>query len=522
LLLEQLHGFSPRAWPALTAGLVLALAAPAFALGAPVPDRATLSRLDTVVQARMRDSNVPGAAVAVVADGRLVHARGFGTADDEGRRVTPQTPFVLASAGKSFTALAVMQLVDAGKVRLDAPVRAYVPEFRLADPGAANRITVRQVLQHTSGLPEGAGGPILKSAKDGTAAQAIAELRATTPASRPGAAFHYSNGNFVLAGLVIERASGASFAAYLRRHVFAPLDMTRSFTSQAAARAAGLAQGHRYVFGVREGYGPTFRTALQAAGYLATTVEDMSHYLTMWLEGGVYDGHRLVSERGMRTLLTPARPTTMGPWSDHATARYAMGWYVGGPWSERAVLHPGNSPDTTTMNVLLPKRGWGVVTLANAGNELPVPGYPAAIDRIARNAVDVLVGDRVESGTSLPAFYLRFDAVVLLLVAAAGAGLVRAVRRLRSGRGPCRRRLALTGVVVRAGVALVLLAVPGYGWAAAWTWVPDLLIAGVTFASLLVATAALRLATILRTRPPKAPYLQATGVSAESRVAVHG
>ena len=521
MLLKQ-HMFPVRLWVIVTAGLLLALVLPASALGAPPPDRATLRRVDEVVQARMRDSHVPGAAVAVVADGRLVHARGFGTADDAGRRVTPRTPFVLASAGKSFTALAVMQLVDAGRLSLDAPVRTYVPEFRLADRGAADRITVRHLLQHTSGLPEGAGGPILKSAKDGTAAQAVAELSTTTPVSPPGAAFHYSNGNFVLAGLLVERASGESFATYIRRHVFAPLNMTRSFTSLPEARAAGLAQGHRYVFGFRRGYGPTFRPGLQAAGYLVSTVEDMSHYLSMWLNRGIYNGHRLVSRRGLRTLLAPARPATMGPWSDFAHARYAMGWYVGGPWSERAVLHPGNSPDTTTMNVLLPQRGWGVVTLANAGNELPLPGYPAAIDRIARNAVDVLVGDPVDPGTSLPTFYLWFDLAVFALLTAAGAGLLRAVRLVRSGRGPSSRRLALAGIVVRAGAGAVLLAVPGYGWAAAWTWVPDLLLAGVAFGALLLATAALRLVALVRTRVREAPAATAPGVATERRVAVHG
>src|SRR5690606_38535877 len=105
---------------------------------------------------QMRAAGVPGAAVAVVRGGRTVHVRGFGEATP-GVPVTPQTAFQLASVSKSFTALAVMQLVEDGKVDLDAPVRAYLPWFRLADEGAAAAVTVRHLLSHTSGLSTRSG-----------------------------------------------------------------------------------------------------------------------------------------------------------------------------------------------------------------------------------------------------------------------------------------------------------------------------------------------------------------------------
>lgn len=101
-----------------------------------------------------------------------------------------------------------MQLVNAGRLDLDAPARRYVPEFRLADQRAADRITVRQALQQTTGLPATAGGPIVRSAADGTALEVLHELRGTKLVTRPGAVFAYSNGNYVLGGLIVERASG--------------------------------------------------------------------------------------------------------------------------------------------------------------------------------------------------------------------------------------------------------------------------------------------------------------------------
>jgi CubicO group peptidase (beta-lactamase class C family) len=153
----------------------------------------------------------------VVSGNDVVHARGFGDAGDG--RATAQTPFLLGSTSKSFTALAAMQLVDAGRLDLDAPARLYVPEFQLANQRAADRITVRQTLQQTTGMPATAGGPIVRSAADGTALEALHELQGTTLVTPPGEAFAYSNGNYILAGLIVERASGEPYAQYVQRHI---------------------------------------------------------------------------------------------------------------------------------------------------------------------------------------------------------------------------------------------------------------------------------------------------------------
>ena len=213
---------------------------------------------------------MPGFAVVVVSGGDVVHARGFGDAG-EGRRVTPQTPFLLGSTSKSFTALAAMQLVDAGRLDLDAPARRYVREFRLGDQRAADRITVRQALQQTTGMPATAGGPIVRSAADGTALEALHELGDTTLATPPGTAFEYANGNYVLAGLIIERASGEPYAQYVQRHIFTPLGMRHSYVALDDAKRAGLATGHRYWFGLATAHGPTFRPGIQPAGYLMSS-----------------------------------------------------------------------------------------------------------------------------------------------------------------------------------------------------------------------------------------------------------
>src|SRR5215208_8208563 len=113
--------------------------------------------VDTYVSRKMKELGIPGAALVIVQGDQIVHLKAFGVADADGRPVTPQTPFFTGSTGKSFTALAIMQLVEAGKIKLDAPVQTYLPWFRVADADASERITVRQLLNQDSGLPQSIG-----------------------------------------------------------------------------------------------------------------------------------------------------------------------------------------------------------------------------------------------------------------------------------------------------------------------------------------------------------------------------
>src|SRR3989454_11052600 len=132
---------------------VLPVAAAPHGPQAGAPD---IASIDAYISAQMQANHIPGVALGLVHNDQIVHLRGFGSADQSGRAVTTHTPFLLASVSKSFTALAVMQLVEAGKVELDAPVQRYLPWFRLADPVASARISVRHLLYHTSGLPDSA------------------------------------------------------------------------------------------------------------------------------------------------------------------------------------------------------------------------------------------------------------------------------------------------------------------------------------------------------------------------------
>jgi CubicO group peptidase (beta-lactamase class C family) len=226
--------------------LIGMMTSPAAAI-API-NPADVTNIDTFVRAQVERHGIPGLALAIVEGDQVVHLGGYGRADETERAVTPQTPFVLASVSKPITALAVMQLVEAGKLELDAPVQRYLPEFRVGDPIASRQITIRHLLQHTSGIPE--QGCQNSRFEAETLEEFVSRLRTIEPDAPAGARYFYCSGNYNVLGRVIEVVSGQSFASYIEQQVFAPLDMRHSFTTEQAAERAGLGVGYWWLFGI--------------------------------------------------------------------------------------------------------------------------------------------------------------------------------------------------------------------------------------------------------------------------------
>ena len=160
---------------------------------------ANFEEVDAYVSTKMKELGIPGAALVIVQGDQIVHLKGFGVADGSGRPVTPQTPFFTGSTGKSITALAIMQLVEAGKIKLDAPVQTYLPWFRVADVKASEAITVRQLLNMTSGIPKSIGQEQIANTDLSDSAiennvRALSKIELIAP---PGERFEYSNSNYV-------------------------------------------------------------------------------------------------------------------------------------------------------------------------------------------------------------------------------------------------------------------------------------------------------------------------------------
>jgi len=187
-------------------------------------NRATLSRIEQYVTTTHRNLRIPGLAMAIVQNGTIIYQCGLGEAAPS-HAVTPQTPFILGSLSKSFTALAIMQLVEAGKLNLDERVQHYIPwfhfhglpstRFQLRDDAASSLITVRHLLNHTSGVSRYTGRILLSGRGGKTIEQSVRELSKVKLVRRAGSHFEYSNINYLVAGLLIEIASGMSYEDYI-------------------------------------------------------------------------------------------------------------------------------------------------------------------------------------------------------------------------------------------------------------------------------------------------------------------
>ncbi len=330
--------------------LVRALLALGFATGfqAGVPS----GSIDDFIAAEMPASGAPGLAYAVVDHGEIrADARGE-VLIGSGRSVTPATPFLLGSVSKSFTAMAVMQLVEAGKVDLDAGISRYMPVFAGRPSGA---ITVRQLLSHTSGYStrQGNGTHTDLPRGDDELQLQVRRVAQWTPAHEPGSRWEYSNTNYQILGALIETVSGRKYGDYITAEILEPIGMDDSFVAD-GRRHDEMATGHRPWFGTKRPLNGTRTDRVSApAGGVIASARDVARYLAIMMNGE----DDVISAASKAEMLRPASP---------ASPFYGFGWFVDA--DKGTVFHTGSSPGTETLATMVPAERKGAVVLVNAGS----------------------------------------------------------------------------------------------------------------------------------------------------------
>jgi CubicO group peptidase (beta-lactamase class C family) len=322
--------------------------------------------IDQYIEGQMHRLHIPGAALAIVEGDQITHMCGFGHARPGGEAPTPQTPFFIGSVTKSITALAVMQLVEAGKVELDAPVRRYLPWFRVADTQASAQITIRHLLYQTSGLPLWPSEIALHNFDDSPDAieRQVRELASLKLKHQVGEAWEYSNFNYNILGLVVESASGETYTAYIQNHILDPLEMRHSYISKANAQQDGLATGHQHWFSLPFP-APNLRIPVGSlpSGQLISCAEDLAHYLIAHLNGGRFRETQILSADGIAKMHQGVMEIKMGEKSE---GFYGMGWFDIDLGATKTYSHGGNVPDFAAHIGLLPEHKRAVAILFNA------------------------------------------------------------------------------------------------------------------------------------------------------------
>ncbi|MEO8611298.1 MAG: serine hydrolase domain-containing protein [Chloroflexota bacterium] len=350
-------------------------------------------KIDAYIQSRMQTASIPGLALGVVYDDQIVYLKGYGIAGPDGRPVTPQTPFILGSTSKSFTALAVMQLVEAGKIDLDAPVTKYLPWFGTSDAASSAQITVRNLLNQNSGLPtyEGRQG-IARDDQSSTALEnGVRDLSRVQLNHSAGQAYEYANENFNILGLIVQTVSGISYEEYIRSAIFAPLQMSHSAAALSDAAVKDIATGYRYWLFWPIAFDAPYPRNMTPSGFLISSAEDMAHYLTAQLNGGTYNNKQLLSPQGIVALHTPG--SRVSPLSS-----YGMGWVIQGQPGSTEIWHNGDVSNFHSNLLLLPDQHIGIVILINISEFYNSNAINIPIEGVAA----ILLGKSLTASTNPP------------------------------------------------------------------------------------------------------------------------
>lgn len=343
-----------------------------------------LDGFDGFVEQAIKEYKVPGLAIAIVKDGDVLYARGFGKRDiGADLPVTPKTLFAIGSCTKAFTTFVMGTLVDDGKLDWDKPVRTYLPGFRLHDPHASELITPRDLVTHRSGLPR--HDLIWYNARL-SRKEIVDRLPHFEPNESFRGKFQYNNLMFMTAGYLVEQLTGQTWEDAVRRRIFEPLGMTSSnFSVLDSQKAADFARGYKEEDEKIELQ--PFRDISNAgpAGSINSNVEDMARWLAVHSNRGKVKDKTVLSAAVLADMHAPQMATGMASERPEISpVSYGLGWFVDVYRGHRRVHHGGNIDGFSADAYVLPDDGLGIVLLSNK-NGTGLPGL------VARHALDRLL-----------------------------------------------------------------------------------------------------------------------------------
>lgn len=356
------------------------------------------TEIDKYVARAMTAFNVPGFALAVIKDGKVAYAKGYGLRRlGESARVDEQTLFLLGSTTKAFTAAALAMIVDEGKLEWDRPIRNYLPWFEMYDPYASQEVTVRDLLSHRSGLGLGEGDLLFLPDTDLSSREIAKRVKFLRPASSFRSHHAYSNLGVISAAEVIPELTGQSWENYLSKRIFLPLGMSSTRTdTKGLTPADNIASSHDRVRGKIQPVAWPDIPSANAVGGIVSNLDDMSRWVIVQLNRGKLPDceKRLFSKEQSRQMWTgasfpddwPAAPEPGMEFTGSKFSEYGLGWYIYDYRGARIVEHIGGSTQTAQV-VLMPEQNAGFVLFSNS----PV-ATAAEIDAVTKHLMDLILG----------------------------------------------------------------------------------------------------------------------------------
>lgn len=427
----------------------------------------TWQNLDQYLEQSVQSLHIPGMAVLMVDRDKVLFANTYGNCN------SVDTPFIIGSLSKSFTAVSVLQLVEQKKIRLEDKVSVYLPDTKIGD-----KITIRQLLNQTSGL--------------GTY-QSLSNMKITGSYGK----HQYANVNYGLLGRIIEAASGVSYEEYVTEHILRPLAMTHSGASLKRSKENGLIDGYRNFFGIPVSGEPNYphgdSWGQVSAGYISSSASDMGKYLQMYLRGG----ENVVSESSIHTMFYDNVYVDCDK-----PYYYGMGWVLSNAYEEPVLEHSGLVENYMSNMFILPESGIGAIFLINTNDYLV---SDSMIDSMNDNVLKLLEGKTLAelSKTKYITMHLLFDIIYLVVFLTAFLPFLSWKRYRRKlpalKRGKIFAFIGLFNMVLPTALLLLprLICVPL--WLVRY-YVPDLFLVLVTSAALLYVGGAVKLIMLFKTR----------------------
>ncbi len=330
--------------------------------------------LDALIQKTGIEMKVPGISVGIIKDGKIVYANAKGVRSISSKLpMTKETLVGIASNSKGFTCFALAMLVDQGKLKWDDPVKKYIPEIEFYDPFISNNITVRDLLTHRAGFTLGMGDLMFFPEGGKETIQSIIHKTKYFP---KGSAFRkdfqYNNIMFILAGEVLSRISGKSWAQYIEDNILKPVGMVSSYGSYNRVKnKSNIISAHVEIEGKVTEIPHDWNETANAAGGIMSNIDDMLVWAEFLLNNATTkDGKQLLSPESFHELwtqqiATPAPPKT---YYDTDFMGYGLGWFVNNVGEYKQVYHTGGLLGTVTQFTLIPKLKLGIVVLTNQQN----------------------------------------------------------------------------------------------------------------------------------------------------------
>ncbi|MFL6247188.1 MAG: serine hydrolase [Thermoanaerobaculia bacterium] len=350
--------------------------------------------LDAYIENARRQWDVPGLAVTVVQDGKVLAAKGYGVRTlGKPERVDENTVFDMASLTKSFTAAAIASLVDEGKMTWDDPVRRHLPRFELADPYRTQHATIRDLLAHRLGLDSNNWAFVFTGYDTTELLRRMRYLRERQP-FRAGTMV-YSNLGYTAAGEAAAAAAGVPYVDLIRKRLIEPLGMSDSTVGVQHDTSANHADGHTFVDGKHVPIRANKAMNTLPANAVNSTAKDMAKWLLFQLGDGMWEGKRILSAASMREMHEPQMiiPTTveMRKARDvHHFAAYAMGWQVMDFRGRKMFWHSGNADGMPSYMAILPEQKIGLCVMINTWSA------PYLHGALATRILDTLLGNPLQ------------------------------------------------------------------------------------------------------------------------------